>query len=120
MSKNTKAANESFFTKRFAEISELYPPVEVAPYLRMQRRWVRRVTQLTHLTAIQRLALLFIGAFGTPSKPFCFAGMDYICKHVGCERTTVNRAVNEAVKLGFMEVDRRKRAGNVYRIRMPE
>jgi hypothetical protein len=120
MSKYTRPTNASYFSKRFAEISEQYPPVEVAPYLRMQRRWVRRVTQLGHIPPIQRLALLFIGTFGTPSKPFCFAGMDYICKHVGCERTTVNRAVTEAVKLGFMEVDRRKRAGNVYRIRMPE
>jgi len=115
-----KPIPESFHSRRFAEISALYPPEDVAAYLRMQRRWVRRVTQLVHMSPIQRLALLFIGSFTTPSKPFCFAGMDYICKHVGCERTTVNRAVSAAEELGFMVVDRKKRGGNVYRIRMPE
>ncbi len=119
MSKNTKPASPSYYSKRLTELSEIYPPAEVAPYLRMQRRWVRRVTQL-QLSPIQRLALLFIGSFMTPSRPFCFAGMKYICKHVGCERTTVNRAIDAGVELKFLEVDRRKRGGNVYRIRMPE
>lgn len=119
MATNTKPASPNYYSRRLTELSELYPPAEVAPYLRMQRRWVRRVTQLD-MSPIQRLALLFIGSFMTPSRPYCFAGMDYICKHVGCERTTVNRAIGEAERMGFMEIDRRKRGGNVYRIRMPD
>jgi hypothetical protein len=120
MSSEIKQHSPTFHSRRFEEISDKYPPEEVAPYLRMQRRWVRRVTQLTHMSPIQRLVLLFIGTFSTPSRPFCFASMSYICAHVGCERTTINRAVAEAVTLGFMTVDRRKRGGNVYRIKMPE
>lgn len=80
---------------------------------------MRRVTQL-QISHIQRVVLIFIGNFSTPSKPFCFAGVDYICSHVDCERTTVYRAVDAAEKMGFMTVDRRKRGGNVYRIRMPD
>lgn len=113
-------AAASYNSKRFDEISERYPPEDVRAFLKMQRRWIRRVTQMQHLTAIQRCAALFIGAFMTPSKPFCFAGMAYICKCVGCERTTINRAITILEADGYMLVDRQKRGGNVYRISFPE
>lgn len=120
MSKKTNPVSEDYYSRRLRAISDRYPPEDVRAYLRMQRRWIRRVTQMTHLPPIQRCAVLFIGAFMTPSKPFCFAGMDYICKCVGCERTTVNRAVSQLEADGYMKVDRLKRAGNVYRISFPE
>jgi|GEM_PF-6644708 len=119
MSKKTSPVSDDYFTKRAKAISERYPPEDVAAFLRMQRRWTRRVIQLQALTPIQRCAVLFIGNFATPSRPFCFASMSYICKHVGCERTTINRAVGVLEELGFMKVDRLKRGGNVYRITMP-
>ncbi len=119
MTEKQRPAKPDSFTKRFAEISALYPPEEVASYLRMQRRWVRRVTQL-RISPIQRIVLIFIGTFMTPSKPFCFASVDYICRHVDCERTTVFRAVELAEREKYMEVDRKKRGGNVYRIRLPD
>ncbi|QRY69203.1 helix-turn-helix domain-containing protein [Ensifer sp. PDNC004] len=74
---------------------------------------------MVDITPKERLAALFIGSFMTPSVPFCFASMDYICRHTGCERTTVHRVVIELEKRGFMLVDRAKRGGNVYRIAMP-
>lgn len=119
MAKKIIAAPKSAYTKRFEEISKLYPPEDVKMYLRMQRRWVRRVTQMTHISPIQRLVILFVGTFCTPDKPFCFAGMKYICDHVDCERTTAHRAIMAAEKIGYLTVDRRKRGGNVYRIQIP-
>ena len=119
MIKKTRPVSPGNFSKRFAEISALYPPEDVAAYLRTQRRWVRRVTQL-QISPIQRLVLIFIGTFMTPSKPFCFASVEYICRHVDCERTTVFRAVELAEKEKFLLVDRKKRGGNVYRIRLPD
>lgn len=119
MSKKTIPVSDDYFTKRARAISERYPPEDVRAFLRMQRRWTRRIVQLQALTPIQRCAVLFIGTFATPSKPFCFASMAYICAHVGCERTTINRAVGILEELGFMKVDRLKRGGNVYRIAMP-
>lgn len=120
MPSKTKPVSASYHSKRFDEISARYPPEDVRAYLRSQRRWIRRVTQMKHLTPIQRCAVLFIGSFMTPSIPFCFASMDYICKCVGCERTTVNRAVGQLEEDGYMHVDRLKRGGNVYRISFPE
>lgn len=120
MPSKTRLVSASFHTKRFDAISERYPPEDVRAFLKMQRRWIRRVTQMQHLTPIQRCAALFIGAFMTPSTPFCFAGMAYICKCVGCERTTINRAVSLLEEDGYMLVDRQKRGGNVYRISFPD
>ncbi|NLS19867.1 hypothetical protein HGP16_25340 [Rhizobium sp. P40RR-XXII] len=119
MTSQTKPVSASFHSRRFDEISERYPPEDVRAYLTMQRRWIRRVTQMQHLTPIQRCAVLFIGSFMTPSTPFCFAGMHYICKCVGCERTSVNRAVTQLEQDGYLKVDRQKRGGNVYRISFP-
>lgn len=119
MPQKTKPVSATYFNRRLEEISAVYPPEDVRTFLKMQRRWTRRVTQMTHMSPIQRIAGLFIGTFATPSKPFCFASMDYICDHVGCERTTVNRAVAELELLGYMKVDRKKRGGNVYRIMLP-
>ncbi len=119
MSKASSPQKIDYYTKRMRAISALYPPEDVRAYLKMQRRWVRRVTQMQHLTPHQRCAVLFIGAFMTPSTPFCFASMAYICKCVGCERTTVNRAVVQLEQDGYMKVDRLKRGGNVYRISFP-
>jgi len=119
MSKNTKPVSEDYFSQRIRVISERYPPEDVRIYLRMQRRWIRRVTQMSDISPIQRIAVLFIGAFCTPSKPFCFASMDYICKHVGCERSSITRGITELEKRGYMHVDRLKRGGNVYRIMVP-
>ncbi len=119
MSKNTKPVSASFSTKRINEISERYPPEDVRIFLRMQRRWIRRVIQMTDINPKERLAALFIGSFTTPSVPYCYAGMDYISRHSGCERTTVHRAVKEMERRGFMKVDRLKRGGNVYRISIP-
>ena len=119
MPSKIQPAKASFYSRRFDEISERYPPEDVRAFLKMQRRWLRKVTQMRHLPPIQRCAVLFIGSFMTPSKPFCFAGMAYICDHVGCERTTVNRAVGQLEKDGFMKVDRLKRGGNVYRMCIP-
>lgn len=106
-------------TDRIKALKKKYPPVEVAPFLKMQRRWIRRVNQMRHLTHVQRCAAVFIGAFGTPDRPFCAAGMDYICNHVGCERTAVHLAVKQLERDGYFLVDRQKRAGNVYRIAIP-
>lgn len=106
-------------TDRIKLIRKKYPPVAVAPFLRMQRRWIRRVNQMQHLTHVQRCAAVFIGAFSTPDTPFCAAGMTYICKHVGCERTAVHLAVKQLETDGYLLVDRQKRAGNIYRIAIP-
>lgn len=119
MSKNTKAVSPSFSIRRINEISARYPPEDVGAFLRMQRRWIRRVIQMSDINPKERLAALFIGSFTTPSVPFCYAGMDYISRHAGCERTTVHRAVKEMEKRGYMKVDRAKRGGNVYRIMIP-
>jgi hypothetical protein len=106
-------------TDRIRALKKKYPPVQVGPFLVMQRRWIRRVNQMAALTHVQRCAAVFIGAFATPDRPFCAAGMEYICSHVGCERTAVFRAVTYLEGLGYMTVDRQKRAGNVYRIQVP-
>ncbi|MBD9455993.1 hypothetical protein IB244_31485 [Rhizobium sp. RHZ02] len=106
-------------TDRIRLIRKKYPPVPMAPFLAMQRRWIRRVNQMTSMTHVQRCAAVFIGAFGTPDAPFCATSMDYICKHVGCERTAVHKAVKFLEGIGYMAVDRQKRAGNVYRIQVP-
>jgi hypothetical protein len=106
-------------TDRIRRLKRKYPAVPVAPFLRMQRRWIRRVNQMTKLTHVQRCAAVFIGAFSTPDTPFCAAGMDYICRHVRCERTAVHLAVKQLEADGYMLVDRQKRAGNVYRINVP-
>ncbi|WP_141694078.1 hypothetical protein [Rhizobium lusitanum] len=77
------------------------------------------MNQMTHLTHVQRCAAVFIGAFGTPDTPFCAAGMDYICRNVGCERTAVHLAIKKLEAIHWIEVDRQKRSGNVYRIAIP-
>lgn len=114
-----KIDREPFHTKRLRALSERYPAEDVGTYLKMQRRWIRRVSQMSGLTHTQRVVAIFIGTFMTPSRPFCFASLAYICKCVDVERTTVTRSVAELEKLGFMQVERQKRGGNVYRIAMP-
>lgn len=111
--------SEPYVTRRLRELKKRYPPEDVPSYLRMQRRWMRHVVQMHALTPVQRCAALFIGSFTTPSTPFCFAGLGYICRQVGCERTTVHRAVKVLEDSGYIVVDRLKRGGNVYRIRVP-
>ena len=119
MRKYTKPVSAPYSIRRINAISERYPPEDVRTFLRMQRRWIRRVIQMDDINPKERLAALFIGSFTTPSVPFCYAGMDYISRHAGCERTTVHRAVKEMEARGFMKVDRAKRGGNIYRIMIP-
>lgn len=107
------------YTAKMQALETAYPPVDVGAYLKLQRKWVRMVCQLSVLPHKQRVAAIFIGMFGTPDKPFCATSMKYICDHVDCERTTVSRAVADLERLGFLKVDRPKRGGNVYRICLP-
>lgn len=115
----TTTVSSPYETKRLRALREKYPAEDVRQYLRMQRRWIRHVVQMHDMTHVQRCAALFIGSFMTPSTPFCYAGMDYICRQVDCERTTVHRAVKLLEERGYLKVDRMKRGGNAYLLRMP-
>jgi len=111
---------KSAHTKKLESLLRIYPPEDVGAFLSSQRKWVREIVQMSALSPHQKVALLFIGTFARPDVPFCFASMDYICRHVDCERTTINRAVAWAEKEKYMSVDRKKRGGNVYRFRFPD
>lgn len=104
---------------RFKELEERFPPVDPAPFLADQRKWVRYVNTASSLSHIERSIAIFIGMMCSPDRPFCIPGTDYICRHVGCERTAIYRACQKLEDMELMEIERRKRAGNMYRMTWP-
>jgi hypothetical protein len=104
---------------RFKDLEERFPPVDPATFLALQRKWVRFVNTASSLSHVERSAAIFIGMMCSPDRPFCVAGTDFICRQVGCERTAIYRACQKLRDMDLMEIESRKRAGNIYRISWP-
>jgi len=118
--KSSKMIKKSEITaNRYKELEERFPPVDPAFFLADQRAWVRRVNTMHDLTHAERSAAIFIAMMCSPDRPYCFAGMSYIQKSTGCERSVVYRACKKLVEAGLLTVESKARAGNIYIFRWP-
>jgi len=74
---------------------------------------------MTDLTHHERVAAIFIGMVCSPDRPYCVAGMSYIEKQTGCDRTVVFRATRKLKAAQLLEIESKARAGNIYIFKWP-
>ena len=78
-----------------------------------------RVHRSMWALAVFGVVAIFIGMVCSPDRPYCVAGMSYIEKQTGCDRTVVFRATRKLKAAQLLEIESKARAGNIYIFKWP-
>ena len=92
---------------------------ELRRFYLMRNVWIETVTRHTEFSPWTRVIGVDLACWTSWREPWCWPSMDRIAKDVGCKRHTVIRAVAELELARFITVQRKKRGGNRYAIRLP-